>query len=780
MSKRMKLSFAFVAATVLSLTCAATASARKQDAFAAAQKQAAAGNPPGVSFVVRTRDGQTRFHQGELIRLELAFVSNLPDTYYLDAATYDRSGRLEIDDFHIDPQGGASDPLYDYFHFRAGFMGGGLRTTPKLEAKPYVVMADLNEWYRFDRPGRYRLYVTSSRVGRSRFGGGGGPLPVTSNVIEFDIVPADATWAKQTLAQAAGVLDSHDRRADYRSACRTLRFLGTEDAAREMAKRLEGRDTDTGCDFELDFGLRSTPHRALALAEMERQLVAPEHAVTVEFIEVLSFLSFMQQNLPPLPPYPEHGDDEAIKLWRKEYDRRGELYNDTVDGYAQRLDAAVFAKEGAARAVSLEALVWLRASDQRLKRTPGWTQADKSLTSALVSAFTDLPVNTQSNLLEFQWPQVASPEMLPVLRRIYQNPPKGNDMLPGDALRRIYELAPDEGRRLIIEEMRRPSVRARMDVLGMLPDETLPEVDSLVAEKLRANAPGEGRPCPAGVDCARREPFDEDKLLGLARRYATAAVSPQLKAAYEEKIGVMACEPQSALLTYFLRVEPSYGAGLVEKALASREHTGCYKFLLTEVAKLRASRELEPLAIASLDDPDPELASDAASMLGSYGSADARDALLRRFERWHEEWAGREKDLSALDEKDSSKSQTRVEAALVHALANSPAWLADEDLLKRLRQLCVTKTCAGEADSALRQFDTSVTVFFDPTDGSVMHASLAQYNVISWAALKEKMTQFPRGTTFKWNSDSPGSEADGRAFAELKEYVEKAGMKLTR
>jgi hypothetical protein len=780
MSKRMKLSFAFVAAAVLSSAYAATAFAQKPDAFAAAQKQEATNNPPGVSFVVRTKDGQTRFKQGELIRLELAFASSLPDTYHLNSATYDRSGRLEIDDFHIDPQGGASDPLYDYFHFRAGFMGGGLRTYPKLEAKPYVVTADLNEWYRFDRPGRYRLYVTSSRVGRSRFGGGRTPLPVTSNVIEFDIVPADATWAKQTMAQATSVLDSHDRRADRRAACRTLRFLGTEDAVREMAKRLDGRDENSGCDFEFDFGLRSTPQRALALAEMERQLVAPEHAVTVEFIGVLSFLSFMQQNLPPLPPYPENGDDEAKKLWRKEYDRRWELYEETVSGYAGRLAAAVFAKEGAARAISLNALVWLRANNQRAKKSPEETQADKSLTSALVPVFTDLPVNTQSNLLEFQWPYISSPEMLPVLRQIYQNPPKGNDMLPGDALRRIYELSPDEGRRLIIEEMRRPIMRARMDVLGMLPDETLPEVDMLVADKLRANAPDEGRPCPAGVDCMRREPFDEDKLLDLTQRYATAAVSPQLKAAYEEKIGVMACAPQNALLAYFLRVEPSYGAGLVEKALASREHTGCYKVLLTDVAKLRASRELEPIAIASLDDPDPELASDAASMLGSYGSADARDALLHRFERWHEEWAGREKELNAQDEKDGSKSQTRVEAALVHALANSPAWLADEDLLKRLRQLCVTKTCAGEADSALRQFDTSVTVFFDPTDGSVVHASLAQYNVISWAALKEKVTQFPKGTTFKWSSDSPGSEADGRAFAELKEYLEKAGMKLTR
>lgn len=771
---------AFAAAVVLTLACfAAPAFAQKPDAFAASQKQAAAQNPPGVSFVVRIKGGQTRFRQGELIRLELAFSSTLPDAYHLDSATYDRSGRLEIDAFHLDPQGGASDPLRDYFNFRNGFMGGGLRGNPALGAKPYVVTADLNEWYRFDRPGRYRLYVTSGRVARGRLGGGGG-VAVTSNLIEFEVVPAEAAWAKQTLAQAAGVLDSRDPRADRRSACRVLRFLGTEEAAREIIRRFDGSDSESGCEFEYDFALRSTPHRALAVAEMERRLAAPEQAVTADFIQVLSFLSFMQQNVAPLPPYPEQGDDEARGLWRKEYDRRWQLYGETVKGYAERLAAAVFAKEGAARAVSLDALVSLRAGSGRAKKSAEEAQADKSLNAALVSVFADLPAETQARLLGFQWPLVSGPEMLPALRRILQNPPRGNDMLAGDALRRLYELAPEEGRRLVIEEMRRPVPRVRVDVLGMLPDETLPEVDSLVLERLDANASDEVPLCPAGVVCPKREPLDEDTLLYLAARYATAAVAPQLKAAYEEKVGLMPCAPQTALLAYFLRVEPASGAALTEKALASRKQTGCYRFLLPDVARLHMSQSLESVAIKSLDDPDAELAASAAGMLGDYGSAGARDALLRRLESWHAEWAGREKELNARDEADISKSPSRVEAALVHALATSPAWLADQELLERVRQLCVTKGCLREADSALKQFDTSVTVFFNPLDGSALHASLAQYNAISWAALKEKLAQFPKGTTFQWHSDSAGTEAEERAFKELKEYLEKAGMKLTR
>lgn len=768
---------AFAAAAALALACfAAPAFAQKPDAFAASQKQAAGQNPPGVSFVVRTKGGQTRFRQGELIRLELAFSSSLPDTYHLDSATYDRSGRLEIDAFHLDPQDGASDPLRDYFDFRSWTMGGGLRGNPKLEAKPYVVTADLNEWYRFDRPGSYRLYVTSGRVGRGRLGGGG-EITVASNLIEFEVVPAEAAWAKQTLAQAVGVLDS---RTDHHAACRVLRFLGTEDAAREMIRRFDGSDTESGCEFEYDFGLRSTPHRALAVAEMERRLAAPEQAVTAEFIHVLSFLSFMRQSLATLPPYPEQGDEEARSLWQKEYERRWEIYGETVKGYAARLAAAVFAKEGAARAVSLDTLVSLRTDSARAKKSAEEAQADKSLSAALVNVFADLPAETQSRLLGFQWPLVSGPEMLPALRRILQNPPKGNDTLAGDALRRLYELAPEEGRRLIIEEMRRPVPRVHADVLGILPDETLPEVDSLVLERLGANAADEVPLCPAGVVCPKREPLDEDALLYLAARYATAAVSPQLKAAYEEKVGLMPCAPQTALLAYFLRVEPTYAAGLVERALASRKQTGCYRSLLPDVARLHMTQGLESVAIKSLDDPDTELAASAAGMLGDYGSAGARDALLRRLESWHAEWAGREKELSARDESDISKSPSRVEQALAHALATSPAWLADRELLERVRRLCVTKNCQRETDSALKQFDTSVTVFFNPLDGSVLHASLAQYNVLSWAALKEKLAQFPKGTAFQWHSDSEGTEAEERAFKELKDYLEKAGMKLTR
>jgi hypothetical protein len=56
---------------------------------------------------------------------------------------------------------------------------------------------------------------------------------------------------------------------------------------------------------------------------------------------------------------------------------------------------------------------------------------------------------------------------------------------------------------------------------------------------------------------------------------------------------------------------------------------------------------LEKLAIEFLDDDDPEVVIDAATMLGQYGSAEAEEALWRRFEKWHCEWDGREHELKA-------------------------------------------------------------------------------------------------------------------------------------
>jgi len=758
----------------LALAAAATllprAGAQARDPFAESQREAAGSNPPGLTLALALRGGQARFRPGEVIGLELSFSSSLPGKYSLDSPGYFVGGRGRVDDFHLDPEDAAEDPLEDYFNSGLfGFMGGGLASISDLEAKPYRVELELNERLTPTRPGRYRLYVTSGRVVRGRPGPPAREeLTVVSNLVEFEILPRDPAWEKRASAEAARIIDAKGTYDARLAACRVLRFLGTEDAVREMARRLGRGEEDDGCEQEFEFGLLSTPHRALAVAELERRLGSPDQPVTERFLRTLAFLSLLEQKgLPPLPDY-EAGNEAAAESLRREYERRRAAYEASLRKYAERLAAASFVKEGRARAVSLDALISVRERGPREKASAGDAarQEEALMRGSLASVFADLPQDTQRRLLEFEWEEVSGPAMLPVLRRIYANASGRDEELRGLALLRLHELAPEEGRPLILAEMRRrPAPRLSSRTLTALSDETLTEVDALIAERFAS----------AGADV-----HDDERLVTLAERYATAAPAAHLRAFYDGRVGRMSCAPQAALLAYFLRVEPSAAAALVEKALASRKDTGCYRSLLTDVAALFAGPELERAAVRSLDDADPAVASDAARMLGAHGPAATRDALLRRFRAWHEQWSGREAELDAQDERDLSASHSRVESALLQALALSPAWLADEELLRGLRALCVTRKCAGDADSLLKQFGPAVTAYFDRRDGSVASAVLAQYNNISWEGLKEKAAQFPKGTTFTWRSDSEGTEADRRAFRELAAHLERLGMRLTR
>src|SRR5690348_8920326 len=198
--------------------------------------------PSDITFQVSTRNSQARFRIGEVINLELRFSSNTARKYHLDTASYDRSGRMSTEQFDVSPATGWSDPLAVYFHAFAGFIGGGLRGTKDLSAQPEVIELQLNEWVRFDQPGRYRVTIDSSRVFTGVLGSPAPPIRVKSNPIDIEIVPANSEWQRQTLHAAVEALEGESIPASpapaapnaKREALKTLRYLGTPAAAVEL------------------------------------------------------------------------------------------------------------------------------------------------------------------------------------------------------------------------------------------------------------------------------------------------------------------------------------------------------------------------------------------------------------------------------------------------------------------------------------------------------------------------------------------------------------------
>jgi hypothetical protein len=743
--------------------------ANQVDPFIREHKERQAKNPEGLLFKVRLKENGKQFHLGEIISLELSFAASKPETLTLDAATYDRSGRLHSDGFVLDQQDAAPDPIEDYFQSGLDFfMLGGLRGIPDLTDKPYLITEELNEWRRIDRPGHYRLYVVTSRVGRK--GGRGVFLAnsdshAVSNVIEFDVVPADKKWASQKLNESVTALSKVG--GDRNSACRALRFLGTAAAVTEMRKRFRGDDRK--CEWEYKFGLIGSPHRNLVIREMENAISLPEQPVTSHFISTLALLEFIKR-APARPPYPENDSEEQFKQWQTQNNRRRSLYDELRLNYLRQLVIAIPQKQRQARATSLQTLLDFR-SELNSREVTQWS----SLLASLPEVFSLLPQDDQSRLLQYQWKPIASPAMLPVLRRIlkysYKTPNKvsPDDLFDGFdqenlrsiALKRIFELAPGEGRTLILEELRRPKLRVNEDVLMSLPDEVLPELNIVLLSKLE--------------ELRRSGGYTED-ISELIERYATDEILSGVRAVYEgREVGKWDCRSQAALLAYLGRVAPSLSGEYLSKALAARAKgwPRCFTEVLKNVAKLHMSPELEDVATAALDDDDAQVVSQAAGVLAEYGSADAEKALWRRFEKLHTTMESRgEEPVEGSDEED-------IEKALGEALTKGQAWLSDPDKLKQVRELCFTDKCRAEVDSLITGWDPQIYVAFTWADEGPSRIGVAHYRIKSLDSLKEKLLQFPKGSVFKLKTDGDEAKAE-EVFQQIKSYLEENGMKLKR
>jgi hypothetical protein len=266
------------------LICAALA--RPSRGHSAVTPQADPLPPSDAQFRVTTKANQTRFYLGERIPIELSFTSSTPQRYQATLARYDRSGRMNYEEFRVTPGTGWTDPLRSYFLSLWGWMGGGLASFAFLSEKPTTLPLDLNEWIQFSAPGRYKIVVHSSRiheVNRENPAPFGNAQSVTSNELEITIVPAPKDWQAATLQKALAIIDAprktpigQSSEADqeaWRSAVKTLRYLDTTASARELARHLRG--DDNGFDFDCLFGLVESPNRDAALAEMLRLCPTP-------------------------------------------------------------------------------------------------------------------------------------------------------------------------------------------------------------------------------------------------------------------------------------------------------------------------------------------------------------------------------------------------------------------------------------------------------------------------------------------------------------------------
>jgi len=708
---------------------------------------------PNVVLKVSIATDQREFRIGETIPLQLSFSSTVKDRYRVNMAQYDRSGRMDYEHFTISPAQGAVDPLVTY-----NWGGGGLTSFQFLSSTPWTIKLNLNEWVRFTQPGEYRVIISSNRVGVRDQSSPSGTSPVTarSNEITLKIVAADPVWQKRIFEDAVANLNAPaplkaEQMEQYatarRQAVEKLRFLGTADAVREMAKRMRGEDSG-GLDHVCMLGLLASPERSVARTALEEALADPDHPIDTNFLYALRMVN-SDTNTPNAN-------------WREAQQR-----------VIEELLAALPSKRGKALSISLSTAVnqaWdLNALPQ---------QTTEKLAGQLVSMFDQLPLNEQNTLLSFRWDKIKSPAMLPILKRCaqyYRDFPEMREsnaynslQLSAAALQRWYELDPAGARPAIITEISRPRPRFDARVLGLLPDKTLPEVDFVLAEHFVSSDDSDGK----------------SNLASLIARYATDAILPQITEKLDPKIGKWACAIQNPILAYVLRVSPVSARPRIEQAIAARGQgfSACNHDLFQIVSEIQYDPVLEDIGIKSLDDPDPQVAMTAATMLGNFGSPAAESVLWQRYASWSAQWVGRESELDitfreGLNEKDY---QLGLGLNLMRALATGKAWFSDKTELQGLSQLTKVRRVKQQLDGYLKIWeDQPLTIFLDEgSSSSEFHARVAQYEFHSKDDLKQKLTQFPPGTKFLLSISPAESPANDQTLAELRTFLGSHGMSV--
>ncbi len=705
---------------------------------------AAKNNPAGVTFEIKL--SRNTFRMGEVIPVELAFSSTEKERWQLDGGLYDRCGRMSEEAYWLDPADAAHDPIAEFFEDTFVF-GGGLRGMPILTGQPHVMRFDLNEWQRIDRPGKYRLYVTSYRLtDQSRKPEQRKTEAIISNLVAFEVLPADEKWQREQLAQIIAVLDPAGGEK-AQAAARRLRFLGTPECALELARRFNGSQNDGDYMFGL-YGLRDRP---AAIQALRRGLTAPDQPVTGMYLQTLGHLEALLADGTAQPPATAPNAAIAAR-WGQRLKRRRAATSQA----AGELFRAIGKKLARAKAVSAMTLLEARRSLPKPQR--------EALRAIVAEVFADLPLGQQCDALNYQWGAIRSPGMLPVLLGLYRQPPKSPPQsvaaLVDGCLRRAYELDPDRVRPLVLAALKDPRGKFNwpsMRSLLVLTDRTLPELEE------------------NWVAALERDDHNQDLYSRLIARYGTDKWLPRVKAFYAQAPGRWACDVQEGLLAYFLRVEPAYGQEQVRFCLAARggRSSRCWAGLLQDVSRRIWTPELETVCTEALDDPEAEVVQSAAAALAEHASSPAKEKMLAALAAPWTPAPVREGDV--LQPKNPREAR---QCAVVHALTTARAWLLTDAEMGRVERLL---TSAGAKDVLARHREArhgKIAVQLPALDSGESQAILLGEDLGSLAALQAKMLQFPKATVFTLVGNGSGDKDPARSA--LRAWAKQQGLTIDK
>jgi hypothetical protein len=619
--------------------------------------------PLTASVVVHS--SKFTYHLGEEIPLELEFRGAADKDYYFTTERCGFLARSDIERFAVAPSGGTDDPLADFYGSVGGIAGSCPSGSHELNDTSFVIGLSLNDALRFTRPGTFTVTVSSTRLKRhSRQ-----PAPALTSVpIELTILPMDDAWAESEV-RLAGSFIGMGSAGNVRHGAALLRYLGTESAARALVQHYDAiAQVEAG---EMAPALIASGHRALIVQQMEALVDAGE-SLHPTFLETLTWLRVLIELPAGTANYATRRERTAIV--QAEYDARWRA------AFAGRPVTAALLGAELARLERNPSVELRQQIAQDLEQYPG--QA--------AEAFLALPPRLQEYFVKADavWPYLNRPWIVRPLRQVYAQShgplsPAGFTSGPGSsALKRLYEVVPEEGRRLILEEIRTGERGIGYDALAVLPEGVLPELDDILQARYLAalSTP------KADVGATLGELGTTAWLMW---RYGSAGLLPFVSGLLARPLP--SCEVEGGFIAYLLKYDPARAMQRLGPGFDRSGGNICVDPLGT-VAGHYWDERVESAAIAALAGAEIRRVTVAAHLLGSHGSSAAKQPLLDRLAAWSAQWKGRVAELKPLGA-EVADSPSLIENNVVNALfQNERFGLTDADVAN-IRALCLTDGC---------------------------------------------------------------------------------------
>jgi len=555
----------------------APAQAIAPDHFTQAHTNAVAANPKGVTLHLSLDGDRKTFHRGEPIPVTLSFTCDKPKAFQLYHWNIQ-----DVYTFVFDPEKGVIE-LTSYPNKIQIFNPNTHVPDPiPLSKIPARTAALLNDEYRFDSPGHYRIFAVTDTLQQTDSvpAHSQSPVSVASDIAELDILPNDPVWEASQLNDIKSKLQSNNE-AVKAAAQRDLTFLCTNDAVTEILRLL--KDSPRHPE-QLINSLADARDQHFVVRALRDTLSDPDFAVSDPLLKMFE-LRDINIRYPFAQIALERDPGKALQKQRELMTIAIKAEPVIWGSYLRALQTGIEAKHGHAKAVSIITLLTNSAKGPHAVLMDATHR--RRMADTLHSSLPVLSESEQSQLLSDPcWPVAKYAHLGKFLERasrldISINGNHDTYRLRNAALRRLLEVRPKAARNIILNDIRSGDPKIDTEILEMLPDTEIPSLDPVFKKYLT--------------------PQEWTNLLysDLVYRYATRALERHIKSIYPELADT---ESNLYLLSYFLRVDEPYGRRMINRSLLKQLKEDWGVSLLSSLVFLNPTPAVKRIVRAHLHD----------------------------------------------------------------------------------------------------------------------------------------------------------------------------------